>query len=204
VAAGHSEVGTQRDAQGTAVGTDGQAPKGAGREVDDFASIAEAVARRYRGVVERNEELPDLVLIDGGPGQLSAAREALRGLGLQHVALCSLAKEEELVFVPTRMQPLRLRRDDPALQLLQRVRDEAHRFGIKHTHAKATQAVTASPLDNVPGIGPRRRAELVKAFAGLEGLRAASVEDLQRVPGVTPALAERVRAALQAYAEPLP
>jgi excinuclease ABC subunit C len=197
-------VGARRDAQGRAVGVDGEAPKGAGREVDDFASMSEAVTRRYRGVVERGEDLPDLVLIDGGPGQLSAAREALRGLGLQHVALCSLAKEEELVFVPSRMQPLRLRRDDPALQLLQRVRDEAHRFGIKHTHAKAAQAVTASPLDGVPGIGPKRRAELVKAFGGLEGLRAASAEDLQRVPGVTPATAAKVVAALEAYAEPLP
>ncbi|MFO1536129.1 MAG: excinuclease ABC subunit UvrC [Thermoplasmatota archaeon] len=189
-------VGTQRDEHGAAVGADGEAPKGAGREVDDFASMAEAVQRRYRGVVERGEPLPDLVLIDGGPGQLAAARDALRGLGLQHVALCSLAKEEELVFVPSRMQPLRLRRDDPALQLLQRVRDEAHRFGIKHTHAKAAQGVTASPLDGVPGIGPKRRAELVKAFGGLEGLKAASVEDLQRVPGVTQAMAERIRAVL--------
>jgi excinuclease ABC subunit C len=189
-------VGTRRDEQGTAIGADGGAPKGAGREVDDFASIAEAVQRRYRGVTERGEALPDLVLIDGGPGQLSAARDALRVLGLQAVAVCSLAKEEELVFVPARLQPLRLKRDDPALQLLQRVRDEAHRFGIKHTHAKATQGVTASPLEGIPGIGPRRRAELVRSFGGLEGLRTASVEDLQRVPGVTQAMAQRIRAIL--------
>jgi excinuclease ABC subunit C len=189
-------VGTRRDEHGTAVGAGGEAPKGAGREVDDFASMNEAVTRRYRGLLERGEPMPDLVLIDGGPGQLAAAREALRALGLQHVALCSLAKEEELVFVPGKMQPLKLRRDDPALQLLQRVRDEAHRFGIKHTHAKATQGVTASPLDGVPGIGPKRRAELVKSFGGLEGLKAASVEDLQRVPGVTQKMAERIRALL--------
>ncbi|HEX2065975.1 MAG TPA: excinuclease ABC subunit UvrC [Candidatus Thermoplasmatota archaeon] len=194
-------VGTRRDGSGAAVGAGGGALRGAGREVDDFASLAEAVARRYRGLQERGEALPDLIVIDGGPGQLAAAREALRALGLQHVPLCSLAKEEELVFVPSRLQPLRLRRDDPALQLLQRVRDEAHRFGIKHTHAKATQAVTASPLDGVPGIGPKRRAELVKAFGGLEGLRAASVEDLQRVPGITPAMAQKVVAVLDRTAE---
>ncbi|HUR62201.1 MAG TPA: excinuclease ABC subunit UvrC [Candidatus Thermoplasmatota archaeon] len=196
-------VGTQRDARGQAVGADGGAPKGAGREVDDFASMAEAVTRRYRGVLERGEGLPDLVLIDGGPGQLAAARDALQSLAVQ-APVCSLAKEEELVFVPGRLQPLRMKRDDPALQLLQRVRDEAHRFGIKHTHGKATQGVTASPLDGVPGIGPRRRAELVKAFGGLEGLRSASVEDLQRVPGITEAMARRVRAVLEPYAAPLP
>jgi excinuclease ABC subunit C len=166
--------------------------KGVGREVDDVASIAEAVQRRYRGVLERGEAPPDLVLIDGGPGQLAAARNALRGLGLHRIALCSLAKREELVFVPSRLQPIRLRRDDPALQLLQRVRDEAHRFGITQVKRKAAQAVTSSPLDDVPGIGPKRRAELVKAFGGLEGLKAASADDLQRVKGVTAAMAKRV------------
>ncbi len=167
-----------------------------GRDVDDFASIGEAVQRRYRGLLEREEPLPDLVLIDGGPGQLAAARASLNGLGLGHVPLCSLAKEEELVFLPNRVHPLRLKRDDPALQLLQRVRDEAHRFGIQQVQRKSTQATVESPLDDVPGIGPKRRAELVKAFGGLEGLRAASVEDLQRVKGVTAEMAAKVQAAL--------
>ncbi|MEK6976644.1 MAG: excinuclease ABC subunit UvrC, partial [Candidatus Thermoplasmatota archaeon] len=153
----------------------------AGRDVDDYASIGEAVQRRYRGVLEREEQLPDLVLIDGGPGQLAAARASLQSLGLAHVALCSLAKDEELVHLPNRAFPVRLKRNDPALQLLQRVRDEAHRFGITQVQRKATQAVADSPLDDVPGIGPKRRVELVKAFGGLEGLRAASVDDLQRV-----------------------
>ena len=167
-----------------------------GRDVDDFASIGEAVQRRYRGVLEREEQLPDLVLIDGGPGQLAAARASLQSLGLGHVALCSLAKEEELVHLPNRAFPLRLKRNDPALQLLQRVRDEAHRFGITQVQRKAIQSISDSPLDDVAGIGPKRRAELVKAFGGLEGLRAASVEDLQRVKGVTPAMAEKIQAAL--------
>lgn len=167
-----------------------------GRDVDDFASIGEAVQRRYRGVLEREEQLPDLVLIDGGPGQLAAARASLQSLGLGHVALCSLAKEEELVHLPNRAFPLRMKRDDPALQLLQRVRDEAHRFGITQVQRKATQSVSDSPLDEVAGIGPKRRAELVKAFGGLEGLRAASVEDLQRVKGVTREMAAKIQAAL--------
>ena len=178
-------VGEAAVAAGTATS------KGEGREVDDFASIGEAVARRYRGVVERGEVLPDLVLVDGGPGQLAAARESLRGLGL-NLPLASLAKRDEEVYVPGRMQPLRLPRSDPALQLLQRVRDEAHRFGIGQVQRKSTARAAASPLDDVPGIGPKRRGELVKAFGGLEGLRAASVEDLQRVRGVTKAVAAAI------------
>lgn len=189
---GMKTVGAAAVAAGTAV------TKGAGRDVDDFAAIGEAVQRRYRGVLEREEPLPDLVLIDGGPGQLAAARESLRGLGLGHVSLCSLAKQEEVVFLPNRVHPVRLKRDDPALQLLQRVRDEAHRFGITQVQRKATAAVSESPLDDVPGIGPKRRAELVKAFGGLEGLRAASVDDLQRVKGVTAAMAAKIQAALAA------
>jgi excinuclease ABC subunit C len=187
---GMKTVGEAAVAAGTA------ATKGQGRDVDDFAAIAEAVLRRYRGVVERGEALPDLVLIDGGPGQLSAARDALRSLNLQ-LPLASLAKREEEVHVPGRMQPLRLKRSDPALQLLQRVRDEAHRFGISQVQRKSTAGVASSPLDAVPGIGPKRRAELVKSFGGLEGLRAASAEDLQRVKGVTREVAERIVAALQ-------
>jgi excinuclease ABC subunit C len=176
------------------------APRGAGREVDDFASIGEAVQRRYRGVLERAEPLPDLVLVDGGPGQLAAARASLKGLGLGHVAACSLAKEEELVFLPGKARPVRLRREDPALQLLQRVRDEAHRFGITQVQRKSTATTLSSPLEAVAGIGPKRRAELVKMFGGLEGLRAASAADLQRVKGVTPAMAEAIVAALRSPA----
>lgn len=176
--------------------------KGPGREVDDVASIGEAVQRRYRGVLEREEELPDLVLIDGGQGQLAAARASLASLDLGQVALCSLAKEEELVHLPSRSFPLKLKRNDPALQLLQRVRDEAHRFGIKQVRRKATQAASRSPLDDVDGIGPKRRAGLVTAFGGLEGLRAASIDDLQKVSGVTPQVALAIQAALRQQAEP--
>ncbi len=167
-----------------------------GRDIDDFAAIGEAVQRRYRGLVERGEALPGLVLIDGGPGQLAAARASLQELGLAHVPLCSLAKEEELVHLPNRAFPIRLKRDDPALQLLQRVRDEAHRFGITQVRRKATQAASESPLDDVAGIGPTRRALLVKSFGGLEGLRAASAADLQRIPGVTARMAADIQAAL--------
>lgn len=173
-----------------------QRPRQIGRDIDDFASIGEAVQRRFRGLLERDEPLPDLVLIDGGPGQLAAARASLRSLNLDHVPLCSLAKEEELIHLPGKAFPLRLKRDDPALQLLQRVRDEAHRFGITQVQRKSAVATLESPLDAVAGIGPKHRAELVQAFGGLEGLRAASVADLQRVKGVTAKMAADIQAAL--------
>lgn len=189
---GMKSVGEDAVAAGTA-----ELRRGAGREVDDFASIGEAVRRRYRGVLERQEPLPDLVLVDGGPGQLAAARSALQGLQLQHVAVCSLAKQEEEIFLANRLHALRLKRDDPALQLLQRVRDEAHRFGITQVRRKASSSTMESPLDAVAGIGPKRRIELVKAFGGLEGLRAANTTDLQKVKGVTPAIADAIVAALR-------
>ncbi len=172
--------------------------RGAGREVDDYASMEEAVGRRFRGLAERDEPFPDLVLVDGGPGQLAAARKAMAEHGATDVAACGLAKQDEEVFLPKRMHPLKLRRDDPGLQLLQRVRDESHRFGITQVRRKATASVvSAGPLDGVRGIGPKRRADLVRAFGGLEGLRAASAEDLARFPGITPDLAARVVDALR-------
>lgn len=185
------DVGAAAVQAGTAV-----AAKGMGREVDDYASIHEAVLRRYRRLVEEDEALPDLVLIDGGRGQLEAARLALEAAGAD-VPVVSLAKREEEVCQPGRMHPVRLPRDHPGLQLLQRVRDEAHRFGITQVRRQAGRAVTASPLDAVKGIGPRRRQELVQAFGGLEGLRTASVEDLVKVRGVTRRVARDVVLALQ-------
>jgi excinuclease ABC subunit C len=170
--------------------------RGPGRDVDDFASIEEAVRRRVRGLLERGERLPDLVLIDGGRGQLSAAQSALAAHGVADLPVVALAKQDEELWLPGRQRPLRLERRDAGLQLLQRVRDEAHRFGITQVRRKTSAAVTGSPLDGVKGIGPVRRRELVKAFGGLQGLRAATAEDVARMPGIDRALAERVVAAL--------
>jgi len=170
--------------------------RGPGREVDDYASIEEAVGRRLRGLAEREEQAPDLVLVDGGAGQLAAARSAIAASAFPGQAVCALAKVEELVFLPGRVKPIRLPRNHGGLQLLQRVRDEAHRFGIAQVRRKATQSVVASPLDEVHGVGPSRRAALVKAFGGLEGLRAATPQEMALVPGVTAATAHQVWAAL--------
>jgi excinuclease ABC subunit C len=183
------DVGEDAVDAGTAIS------RGTGREVDDYASLHEAVLRRLRSLVAAQDTLPDLLLIDGGAGQLDAARNAITEAGAD-VAVCSLAKKEEALYVPGRLHPIKLARSDAGLQLLQRVRDEAHRFGITQVRRKATARATKSPLDDVVGIGPVRRRELVQAFAGMEGLRQATAADLQRVPGINAELAARIVAAL--------
>lgn len=164
-------------------------------EIDDYASIHEAVHRRYGRKLREGGTIPDLILIDGGKGQLAAAKDALDRLELQ-VPLASLAKQDEEVFLPNRMRPIKLPRNHAGLQLLQRVRDESHRFGITQVRKKASRAVISSPMDPIPGIGPKRRKMLVEAFGGLEGLRSAKPEDLERVPGITPDLAQQIVAVL--------
>ncbi len=197
--AGYRTFGMQSLGEDAIAAGQAMAKHGKGREIDDFASMAEAVTRRYQRLVEEGDDLPDLVLIDGGQGQLGAVRQALHKLGApaSDIPLVAIAKQEEELWQPGKVFPLKLRRDHPGLQLLQRVRDEAHRFGITQVRRKAQQAVVKSPLDGVPGVGPKRRAELIKAFGGLEGLRAASVDDLCRVQGITPTMAEAIQDALQ-------
>ncbi len=174
----------------------GASSKGRGREVDDFASIHEAVHRRYGRKRAEGGTLPDLVVIDGGKGQLAAAKQALDDLQLS-LPLVSIAKKEEELHVPARMNPIRLPRNHAGLQLVQRVRDEAHRFGITQVRRKASKAVMASPIDPIPGIGPKKRKLLVESFGGLEGLRAASAADLEKVPGITLDLAQQILAVLR-------
>ncbi len=174
------------------------AKHGSGREIDDFASMAEATTRRYARLVAEGEDLPDLILIDGGQGQLGAVRQAMQALGppASEVPLVAIAKQDEELWQPAKLFPTKLPRDHPGLQLLQRVRDEAHRFGITQVRRKAQQAIVRSPLDGVAGVGPKRRAELIKAFGGLEGLRAASIDDLCQVQGITRPMAEAIQQAL--------
>jgi excinuclease ABC subunit C len=165
--------------------------KGLAGAPDDFASIREAVGRRYRRVLEESGDLPDLVLVDGGEGQLGAAAAALDALGLGDQALISLAKREELVFVRGAEGPLRLPRSSPALQLLQRVRDEAHRFAVSFHRKARTARVIQSELDRIPGVGPARRRKLLARFGSVRGVRSASESELQAAVG--PATARRIR-----------
>jgi len=159
---------------------------------DDFASMREVVGRRYKRLLEEGKDLPDLVLIDGGPGQLSSAVAALEELGLGDQPVASLAKREELILVPGRAEPIALPRHSPVLQLVQRVRDEAHRFAIGY-HRKARSARTLrSELDDIPGVGPTKRRALLSRFGSVRGVRGASEAELATVVGK--ATATRVQA----------
>jgi excinuclease ABC subunit C len=150
---------------------------------DDFASIAEAVTRRYRRVLAEGRRLPDLVLIDGGAGQLGSAVRALAAEGLPTLPMVSLAKREEEIFLQGHGEPVRLDRSSPALQLLQRIRDEAHRFGIKRHRAKRARRTITTALLTIPGVGPKTARSLLATFGSVEGVKAASSEDIERLAG---------------------
>ncbi len=137
--------------------------------------------------------MPDLVIIDGGKGQLSAAQDVFSELGIEGVNLISLAKQEEEVFIPSHTESLRLPKSSEALKLLQRIRDEAHRFGITYHRKLRTKRGLVSQLDAIPGIGPRRRRALLLRFGSLEKIREASVEELLTVEGMTRAAAQRLK-----------
>jgi excinuclease ABC subunit C len=152
-------------------------------KADDFAAMAEVVLRRYRRTLERGGPFPDLILIDGGKGQLSAAYESLASLGLESLVAVGLAKQEELLFTRDRDEGLALRRESAGLRLLQRIRDEAHRFAVTFHRKSRTRADLSSGLDQVTGIGPRRRRQLLTAFGSVAGVRRASRADLEKVVG---------------------
>ena len=176
---------------------------------DDFASMAEVLGRRYAQWEKQTERspydadrdasfaaLPNLVVIDGGPGQLSAGLEPLRGFLDRGVAVVSLAKRIEEVFFPGRSEPLRLAHDTPELQLLQRVRDEAHRFAVTHHRLRRDKAMTESVMDDLPGIGPARKRALLKHFGSPEAVLSAPRDALESVPGVPQKVARELYAHL--------
>ncbi len=137
--------------------------------------------------------LPDLVLIDGGKGQLSAALSAMNEAGVGSVPVASLAKENEEVFIPRRKEPIVLPGSSPGLQLLQRVRDEAHRFALGYHHKLRRRETFGSLLDSIPGIGPKRKRALLKQFGSVQGIRKASTEELAAARGITGSLAKRIK-----------
>jgi len=159
---------------------------------DDFASMREAVSRFFARRLEEAKPLPDLVLIDGGKGQLGVAREALDAAGLTKMDVVSLAKREEEVFFPGRAEPLRLSRRSPALRLLQRARDEAHRFAVTYNRKRRAMRTVTSELLSLPGVGPAKRRALLHAFGSLQGVKGASVEEIARLPGFSEASARRI------------
>lgn len=159
---------------------------------DDYAAIHEVITRYFTRRVEEGKSLPDLVVVDGGKGQLSSAHDALKALGLGEMPLASLAKRDEEIFLPGRTDPIRLPRRSAALRLLQRARDEAHRFGVAYNRKRRTQRTVTSALLDIPGVGGERRRTLLTAFGSLAGVRAASVADIAALPGFGAALAERI------------
>ena len=165
---------------------------------DDYGAMRQVLDRRYRKVVAGEGRLPDLILIDGGKGQVSAAREVLEELGLGGVALVGVAKGEERkpgleqLIVSGREAPLRLPPDHPALHLIQQVRDEAHRFAITGHRNRRARARRTSVLESISGIGVKRRRKLLARFGGLRGLVAASVDEITQVEGISRALAQRI------------
>src|SRR5688500_15198550 len=154
-----------------------------GAAQDDFAAMREVVYRRYRKVLENGGPFPDLILIDGGRGQLSAAYEALEQIGLGNLVAVGIAKKEEVLFTRERPDPIVLPENDRALLLIQRIRDEAHRFAITFHRKARSMRDLRSELDAVPGIGPRRRQALLRAFGSLAGVRRATREELESVVG---------------------
>jgi excinuclease ABC subunit C len=185
---------------------------------DDVASVHEVISRRFRRYLEEREatgELdalgdpeasgqrrkfaypPNLVVIDGGPAQVAAAARALADLGIDEVAVCGLAKRLEEVWLPGEDEPVIMPRSSEGLYLLQRVRDEAHRFAITYHRAKRSKALTVSELDAVPGLGPARRATLLRHFGSVRKLAGASQPEIAGLPGIGPRIAEAVLAALR-------
>jgi len=164
---------------------------------DDYAAMRQALLRRYQKLQQGEGKRPDLVLIDGGIGQLGIASEVMSGLGLD-IPLVGVAKGVERkpgmeqLFRPLVEKPLQLESDNPALHLIQQVRDEAHRFAIAGHRAKRGKIRMASMLEEIAGVGEKRRRNLLARFGGLKGVQQASIEELARVEGISPALAEKI------------
>jgi excinuclease ABC subunit C len=169
-------------------------PEGA---MDDYEAIREVVARRYTRLLNEQRELPDLVLIDGGKGQVNAARQILDDLGLQHMPVVGLAKKLEEIHTPGEGEPVRLPEGAESLRVLQAVRDETHRFATGFNKALREKGLNLSSLEGIEGIGSKRGRELISAYGSLEGIAAAEPEEVSRKTGIPRELAERVVKELQ-------
>jgi excinuclease ABC subunit C len=163
-----------------------------GAPQDDFAAVHEVVTRYLTRRLAEEKPLPDLMVIDGGKGQLGAALDAARATGQEQLPIVSLAKREEEIFLPGRVQPLTLSRRSPSLKLLQRARDEAHRFAVSYSRKRRSRRTITSELLAIPGIGPNRRRLLLERFGSLAGVKTATPAEIAALPGFSVRLAERV------------
>jgi excinuclease ABC subunit C len=164
---------------------------------DDYAMMQEIVSRYFRRRVREGAELPDLVLIDGGRGQLAAARQAMESAEVSDLPVAALAKREEEVFLPEQSEPVRMHRADPGLHWLQRARDEAHRFALTYNRMLRRRRTLRSRLSEIPNVGPAREQELLRRFGSLEAVREASLDELASTPGIGQATATRILEALR-------
>ncbi len=169
---------------------------------DDYAAIRDALSRRYQKVVQGEGSLPDLIMIDGGRGQVNAAKETLDELGINDANLMGVAKGEarkpglEQLIFPAQKKPLQLANDHPGLHLIQQIRDEAHRFAVQGHRGRRNKARTTSSLENISGIGAKRRQGLLGRFGGLKGVQTASIDELAQTEGISRKLAEKIYKAL--------
>ena len=168
---------------------------------DDYAMLQEVLKRRFKRSRDAATEntwtiVPDLVLIDGGKGQLNAAQAAIRDVGADSVPIASLAKENEYIFIPQKIEPITLPGNSPGLQLLQRLRDEAHRFALRYHHKIRQKRTFASAFDNIAGIGAKRKRSLLRQFGSVPAIREASLEELAAAKGMSQSLAKRIKESL--------
>ena len=197
-----------RDTVGSLVWFEGGRPKKAeyrrfrikGATQDDFAAVHEVVTRYLSRRIAEDKAIPDLIVIDGGRGQLGAALDAARAVGREQLPIVSLAKKEEEIYQPGRTDPLRLSRRSPSLKLLQRARDEAHRFAVSYSRKRRAARTITSELLAIPGIGPGRRRALLERFGSLAGVKTATPAEIAALPGFSTRLAERIVERLHARA----
>ncbi len=159
---------------------------------DDFAMMAEVVCRYFAGLAQEKKGFPDLVLIDGGKGQLSATLQTLSGLGMEKQDVVALAKRLDEVFLPQRSDPLMIPRGSASLKLLKRIRDEAHRFAVEYHRKLRKKRIIRSELDRIPGVGPARRESLLKRFRSVAKIKEAGLEELSKLQGINKRVAENI------------
>ena len=165
--------------------------RGPGQQ-DDCAAIGEVVTRYLTRRRDESKPMPDLIVVDGGRGQLGAALEAARAVGLDTIPMASIAKREEEIYLPGRVEPLKLSRRSPSLRLIQRARDEAHRFAVTFSRKRRSARTLTSELLSIPGVGPRRRRALLERFGSLAGVKTATPAEIAALPGFSGRLAERI------------
>lgn len=166
-------------------------------KIDDYGMMREIIRRRFENLKGQNEPMPDLVIIDGGKGHLSAAESELKRLGFDNIALLGIAKEYENIYIPGRKEPIRLAPHSKLLYFIQNIRNEAHRFALSYHGKLRERSISVSELDGIKGIGPKKKSELIKYFGSTDGIRGATTAELMSVRGISQKLAKAIKARLR-------